>query len=124
MITIIASPEELRAVAILARKIPKNKIRLIIKGTADHRTYEGQIFRKIQKECYLEDIRNRIEENYESESCMLREMTAEDVVNDTDLMKDIFQRFDKGNDCGDEYWYLIDNCISDAIKKRAKGGTD
>ena len=123
MITIIASPEELRAVAILARKIPKNKVRLIIKGTADHRTYEGQIFRKIQKECYLEDIRNRIEENSEAKSYMLRRMTVEDVVNDTDLMEDIFQRFDKGNGCGDEYWCLIDNCISSAIKERTEEGT-
>lgn len=122
MITIITSPEEFKKAAKLACEIPETKVRLIVEGTTAHRTYEGHIFRKIQKECYLEDIRNRVEENYEAESRMLRGMTAEDVVNDTDLLEDIFRRFDKGNGCGDEYWCLIDNCISSAIKERAEGG--
>ena len=122
MITIIASADEFKKAAKLAREITETKVRLLIEGTMRHRIYEGHIFRKIEKECYLEDIRNRVEENYEAESRMLRGMTAEDVVNDTDLMEDIFQRFDKGNGCGDEYWYLIDNCISDAIKDRVEGG--
>lgn len=122
MITIIASPEEFKKAAKLAREISETKVRLLIEGTMRHRIYEGHIFRKIEKECYLEDIRNRVEENYEAESRMLRGMTAEDVVNDTDLMEDIFQRFEKGNGCGDDYWCLIDNCISSAIKERAEVG--
>lgn len=122
MITIITSPEEFKKATKLACEIPETKVRIIVEGTTEHRTYEGHIFRKIQKECYLEDIRNRVEENYEAESRMLRGMTAEDVVNDTDLLEDIFQRFDKGNGCGDEYWCLIDNCISGAIKERVEGG--
>ena len=120
--TIIASPEEFKKAAKLACEIPETKVRLLVEGTMQHRTYEDHIFRKIEKEFYLEDIRNRIEENCEAESYMLRGMTAEDVVNDTYLMEDIFRRFDKCNGCGDEYWCLIDNCISSAIKERVERG--
>ena len=120
MITIIAPAKEIYKAAKIACKMPEIKVKLISEGSQEHRNYEGDIFRKIQEEYYLEDIRCRIEDNYDVESSVLCGLTAEQVLNDKQLMENIYLRFEKDLCCGEDYWYLIDECTLGAIKAQKK----
>lgn len=77
-----------------------------------------KIAREVDRENKLEDIVHRIEELDEDESSYLNGFTAEEIIKDESLLDEILNRYEKAEGWVDnsDYWYLIDDCINDAMK--------
>lgn len=79
-----------------------------------------KIAREVDRENKIGDIVTRIEELDEDESHYLNGFTGEEIIKDESLLNEILRRYEKAEGWVDnsDYWYLIDDCIRDVLKKR------
>lgn len=73
---------------------------------------------EVDRENKLSDIKDRVRELWEDESPNLNGLTADEIIGDEELMKNILIRVERAEGWMDNgsYWYLIDDCIDDGIK--------
>lgn len=82
----------------------------------------GAIAREVDREDKINDIISRIEELEEDESNLLNGYSSQEIVEDQRLLQEILRRYEKAEGWTDnsDYWYLIDDCIKDVMKKRTQ----
>lgn len=101
--------------------IADEELMAIEKGNVEECLTDDERFKialEVDRENKLSDIKDRVRELWEDESPNLNGLTADEIIGDEELMKNILIRSERAEGWMDNgsYWYLIDDCIKDGIK--------